>query len=104
LVPLGQHGPPDGAPQGWPGQVAMRMGYADLPLDTSGKKLQVSIEPQGQQPFEPGSTITVTVRTRDSHGNPTSGELSLAAVDEAIYAIGGENGPDLFGTFWGERG
>ena len=25
-------------------------------------------------------------------------------MDEAIFAIGGENGPALFDTFWSERG
>ena len=65
--------------------------------------MQVSLEPEGDGPFEPGSTVTVTVRTRDNAGRPVAGELSLAVVDEAIYAIGGENDPGLFGNFWGER-
>ena len=91
------------APADWGNQVAMRVRYVNLSLDTSGKKMQVSLEPEGDGPFEPGSTVTVTVRTRDNAGRPVAGELSLAVVDEAIYAIGGENDPGLFGNFWGER-
>ena len=92
-------GPPTGATM-WP----CAPGYVDLSLDTSSKQLQVSLEPQGQGPFAPGTTATMTVHTRDSSGQPAPGELSLAVVDEAIYALAGRNGPDLFGTFWGERG
>ncbi|HKP52311.1 MAG TPA: Ig-like domain-containing protein [Chloroflexia bacterium] len=103
LTLLGRERAPNGAPPDWANQVRVRQGYVNLSLDTSGKKLSVSIEPQGTAPFEPGSTITVTVRTRDVAGNPTSGEVSLAVVDEAIYALTGDNMPDLFEAFWGER-
>jgi uncharacterized protein YfaS (alpha-2-macroglobulin family) len=104
LTLLGLERAPQGAPADWANQVRLRAGYVNLSLDTSVKKLNVSLEPQRTPPFEPGSTVTVTVRTRDIAGNPTSGEVSLAVVDEAIYAIGGDNMPDLFGEFWGERG
>jgi uncharacterized protein YfaS (alpha-2-macroglobulin family) len=104
LTLLGPERPPDGAPADWGKRVIMRQGYVNLSLDTSGEELQVSVEPQGQGPFKPGSTANVKVTTKDKAGNPVQGDLSLAAVDEAIFAIGGENGPALFDTFWSERG
>ena len=105
LTLLGQERPSDpNAPADWQRQVHLRAGYVDLPVDTSGKQMRINLATQGQQPYAPGSTVTVTVHTEDLAGLPLSSQLSLAVVDEAIYAIGGENGPDLFGTFWAERG
>lgn len=104
LTLLGPERAPQGAPADWANQVRLRQGYVNLSLDTSGKQLSVSLEPEGTPPFEPGSTVTMTVRTRDLAGNPAPGEVSLAVVDEAIYALTNDNMPDLHGAFWGERG
>jgi uncharacterized protein YfaS (alpha-2-macroglobulin family) len=105
LVMVGKDGKPvQGAPAGWPGQVQMRQGYVDLPVDTSGQKLGVSIEPQGKTPFQPGTTATLIVRTKDLSGKPRQGEVSLAVVDEAIFALSDDKSGSLFDTFWAERG
>ncbi|MDQ3928610.1 MAG: MG2 domain-containing protein, partial [Chloroflexota bacterium] len=104
LTLLGQERPPQGAPADWANKVTMRQGYVGLTLDTSGKQLEVSIEPQGDGPFEPGSTASVRVSTRDSSGKGVPGELSLAVVDEAIYAMASDNATRLFEAFWSERG
>ncbi|HET6312712.1 MAG TPA: Ig-like domain-containing protein, partial [Chloroflexia bacterium] len=104
LTLLGQERPPDGAPADWANKVTMRQGYVGLTLDTSGKQLDVSIEPQGAGPFEPGTTASVKVSTRDSSGKGVPGELSLAVVDEAIYAMASDNSARLFDAFWGQRG
>ncbi|HEY0068941.1 MAG TPA: alpha-2-macroglobulin family protein, partial [Chloroflexia bacterium] len=104
LTLLGQERPPDGAPADWAKKVTMRQGYVGLTLDTSGKQLEVSIEPQGKGPFEPGSTANVKVSTRDSSGKGVPGELSLAVVDEAIYAMASDNATRLFDAFWSQRG
>jgi hypothetical protein len=104
LTLLGQERPPAGAPADWANKVTMRQGYVGLTLDTSGKQLEVSIEPQGKGPFEPGSTANVKVSTRDSSGKGVPGELSLAVVDEAIYAMASDSSTHLFDAFWSERG
>lgn len=104
LTLLGKGQPPTGAPADWANKVSMRQGYVPLSLDTSGKKLTVSIEPQGKGPFEPGTTASVRVTTHDASGKPAPGELSLAVVDEAIYALTADNATPLFDAFWGERG
>jgi uncharacterized protein YfaS (alpha-2-macroglobulin family) len=104
LTLLGQERPIAGAPADWANKVTMRQGYVGLTLDTSGKQLEVSIEPQGKGPFEPGSTASVKVSTRDSSGKGVPGELSLAVVDEAIYAMSADNATRLFDAFWSQRG
>lgn len=104
LTLLGPEPAPAGAPADWGKRATMRQGYVNLSLDTSGKALTVSIEPQGKGPFAPGSTANVKLTARDKAGKPVVSELSLAVVDEAIFAIGGDNTPGLFDAFWSERG
>lgn len=104
LTLLGDGTAPKDAPAGWVQQIAMRQGYVNLSLDTSGKQLNVTVEPQGIGPYRPGTTSPVKITTKDKAGNPVQGNFSLAVVDEAIYAIGGENDPAVFSTFWAERG
>ncbi len=104
LTLLGPGKAPDDAPRGWVSQVNMRQGYVNLSLDTSGKELQVSVEPQGNGPFLPGTTNAVKITTTDSSGKPVQGAFSLAVVDEAIYALEDGGTPGLFSDFWSERG
>ncbi|MEO8286656.1 MAG: Ig-like domain-containing protein [Chloroflexota bacterium] len=101
---LGPEQAPSGAPADWSKRTVMRQGYVNLSVDASGKELQVSIEPESKDAVRPGTTSNVKVTAKDKSGNPVVGELSLAVVDEAIYAIGGENTPNPFSTFWSERG
>ncbi len=82
---------------------AMKQGFVNLSLDTSSQKLTVSVEPQGQT-FKPGSNAPVVIHTRDQAGQGQAARVSLAVVDEAIYALAGDNSADLLGTFYGERG
>ena len=104
LTLLGAGQAPADAPAGWVSQVTLRQGYVNLSLDTSGKQLSVSLQPQGIGPYKPGDTVAVKVTTLDKNGNPVQGDMSLAVVDEAIYALAGDNTPGLFSAFWGERG
>ncbi|MDQ6694918.1 MAG: Ig-like domain-containing protein [Chloroflexota bacterium] len=104
LTLLGNEKAPEGAPAGWADKITMRQGYVTIDMDSAGKQLSVTIEPQGKGPFLPGTTANVKVTTRDSSGKPTQGELSLAVVDEAIYALSGDNAANLFETYWGQRG
>ena len=82
---------------------AMKQGFINLSLDTSQQQLTVSVEPQGQT-FKPGSTAPVVIHTRGKDGQGQPARVSLAVVDEAIYALAGDNTADLLGTFYGERG
>ncbi|MGA7732732.1 MAG: alpha-2-macroglobulin family protein [Chloroflexia bacterium] len=104
LTLLGPGRAPQDAPSGWVSQVNMRQGYVNLSLDTSGKELQVSVEPQGAGPFLPGTTNSVKVTTKDKNGKPVQGAFSLGVVDEAIYALASDGVPALFSAFWAERG
>lgn len=104
LTLLGRGGAPAGAPPDWVESVGLRQGYVGLALDTGEKKLGISIEPQGKGPFLPGETAPVRLSIRDSEGKPVQSELSLAVVDEAIFALADDTSTNLSSDFWGERG
>lgn len=81
--------------------------YADtesveLQVPATGKALEVEIT-SDQPVYTPREKATFRIRVRDSGGRPVSAELSLALVDEAIYALSEELSPTLLETFYGPR-
>ncbi len=66
------------------------------------KYLNVKVEP-AKKDLKPREEATFVVRTTDQNGKPVSGEFSLALVDEAIYAIAGENAPNLLAHFYDQK-
>ena len=53
--------------------------------------------------YEPGETAKVAVRTTDGRGAPVAAELSLGAVDEALYSLRADATPDPHDVFYGRR-
>ncbi len=65
-------------------------------------RLQVSVK-SDREVYEPRQTARLTVQVRDSKGNPVKAELSIAVVDEAIYAIKSDDPEQVFRAFYSER-
>lgn len=59
---------------------------AALKLDTSVRKLMVSVTPSKAK-YLPGEEASFDVRTTDGFGKAISADVSLAVVDESIFAI-----------------
>jgi hypothetical protein len=53
--------------------------------------------------YRPGGTAKVSVRTTDARGAPVAAELSLGAVDEALYSLRADATPDPHDVFYGRR-
>lgn len=53
--------------------------------------------------YEPGETVRLSVSAKGNDDRPRRAELSLAVVDEAIYAIAPESGMDIYRFFRGTR-
>ncbi len=53
--------------------------------------------------YEPGQKAKYTVTVTDPAGKPAEAEVSLALVDQAIYAISPELAPDMARFFYGTR-
>ncbi|MCS6862914.1 MAG: MG2 domain-containing protein, partial [Abditibacteriales bacterium] len=66
------------------------------------KFLRVSVTAD-RPTYRPGERARFTVQTHDDNGQPVSAEVSLGLVDEAIYAVRGEESPDLRRYFYGAQ-
>jgi hypothetical protein len=85
---------------------SFKLGYVQLPVDTTTKQLQVTLTPN-QPELKPGETVTFTVDVKDSLGQPVEGEFSLALVDKALLALVqgyGGNQSTLLDAFYRQRG
>ncbi|MCB0246479.1 MAG: hypothetical protein KDI12_23900, partial [Anaerolineae bacterium] len=76
--------------------------YVNLSVPAFTKRLNVAITPDKVE-YAPGEEATFTVRVTNYRGEPVSAEVSLALVDEAIFALSPElNGP-MYDDFYYER-
>lgn len=81
----------------------LRIGYAELRVKTSRKRLALLLEPQKTE-YGPGDTAVVRVRVRDAAGRGVRGEVALWAVDEGVLALTGFETPDLLARMYEPRG
>ena len=64
----------------------------------------MSVEPEGQGPFTPGSTANVKVTTSDKSGKPVAGRAIAGRGGRGHLRHRRRERPGLFDTFWSERG
>lgn len=65
-------------------------------------EMRIALEPD-KNLYKPGEEGTIRVRTTLPDGSPVSAEVSLAVVDEAIFALRSDRTPDIHNHFYGER-
>ena len=73
-----------------------------LSVSADQRKLTVSIA-SDRSSYGPREEATFTLQVTGADGQPAQAELSLALVDEAIYALSNELSKDPFEAFYGER-
>ncbi|MCM8769527.1 MAG: carboxypeptidase regulatory-like domain-containing protein [Candidatus Omnitrophica bacterium] len=77
-------------------------GSKPLKIGDNEKLLNVEVTPNKNE-FQPGETANYKVKVTDFLGRPVSAELSMAVVDESIYAISGELVPKIEDFFYGNK-
>lgn len=77
--------------------------YVNLSVPAFSKRLNVAITTDKEE-YAPGEEATFTVRVTNYRGEPVSAELSLALVDEAIFALSPELNGLMYDSFYYERG
>ncbi len=90
-----------------PGQVSSdvggyRAGYAQLKVDPSLHKLNITLTPD-RTTLGPGDTVNVTVKATDGSGKGVASELSLAMVDKAVLSLADDRTQAIFPSFWSTR-
>lgn len=80
----------------------LRLATVELQVDAGSKELQVTISTD-REAYAPGESMAVTLDVKDAKGNPVFAEVSLAVVDESIFALQSEQAPNIFSAFYGAR-
>lgn len=84
-------------------ESGLESGNAIVPLPDKTRLLTIQIKPDKAE-YKPGDKATYRVRTLDQNGHGVPAEVSLAVVDEAIYAISQDVTRDPYQFYWGLRG
>ncbi len=72
-------------------------------IKTSTRHRELSVDVVGPGVAGPRDEVTFTVNVRDYQGKPTSGHVTLWAVDEAVLALKEHTLPELIAAFAVER-
>lgn len=80
----------------------LKTAYINLSVPATDKNLTVTITPN-REVYAPGSEATFTIEVTNYRGEPVSAELSLAMVDEAIFALSSELSGSLYNAFYYRR-
>lgn len=101
VVVRGRSGPPGRLDD--PGRPTLRVGYTELKVAPSVKKLTVAVTPVSNE-YRPGDSARVRLRVADARGTPRRAEVTLWAVDEGVLAMTGYKTPDPVELIYRARG
>ena len=85
------------------GEAELIAARTELIVPATEQRLNVAIAADATQ-YGAGDSAELTLQVTDSAGNPVAANISLALVDEAIFALAADNAGDIFQTFHGRRG
>ena len=80
----------------------LRLAKTQVRVDSTASALDIRIATE-KQTYAPGETMDAVIEVRDAAGNPVPAELSLAVVDESIFALASDPSGDIFDAFYGPR-
>ena len=81
----------------------LRLAKTQIQVDSTAKALDISIVTD-KEAYAPGEKLNAVIQVSDSDGKPVLAELSLAVVDEAIFALASDPAANIFDAFYGPRG
>ena len=77
------------------------VGIKRINVDTSASRLNVRLD--APENTEPATRLPVTLTLTDNQGQPVSGKIALALVDDGVLGLTGFQTPDLLGHFLAPR-
>ncbi|MFQ5595548.1 MAG: alpha-2-macroglobulin, partial [Anaerolineae bacterium] len=78
------------------------MAQTELTVPATDRRLEIDIT-SGAERYRPRDQARFDIRVTDAGGQPVRARLSLALVDEAIFALAEDRSADIFETFYGRR-
>ena len=82
-----------------PGKPAFRLGYVELGVEDTGKRLTVALAANRVE-YRPANRATVTVDVADRQGRGTASEVTLWAVDHGVLSLTAYRTPDVLGSVY----
>lgn len=80
----------------------MSTDQAEININTESKEMRVDVQTDKDR-YEPGDMVSVEVSAKDYQDQPVSGEVTLWAVDKALFDLVDPISSDIFKTFWFHR-
>ena len=84
---------------GDPGKPAFRLGYVQLLVEDSSKRLTVAVAANKEE-YRPANSATVTVEVKDRQGRGSASEVTLWAVDYGVLSLTAYRTPDVLGSVY----
>lgn len=84
------------------GKPGFKLGYINLAVDPSSKRLQVDVRADKPK-HKPREKVTLKIGVRDSGGAAVRASVTLAVVDLGVLNLIGYATPDLYATFYGKK-
>jgi hypothetical protein len=82
---------------------SLKVGYIELEVANDEKQVSISIEPSAER-AHPRDTVSYTITTTDSAGQPLATEVSLALVDAAVLTLADDTSAAPLKAFYNRRG
>lgn len=70
-----------------------------ISIPVKGTRLNISMKPDKEK-YRPGETASIAINAVDENGKPVLADISLGAVDEAIYSVRRDNTPKMSDFFY----
>ena len=84
------------------GKPSFKLGYVNLNVDPSEKRLSVNLAPE-KKIYKPKDRVKVRIKVQDAKNNGALASVALAAVDLGVLNVIGYQTPDPFSLFYGEK-
>lgn len=102
LLVQGRVSPQDSDNTGDIGKPSFKIGYTELAVDPSEKRLDVDIQ-TNKPSYKPGEEVTLTLDAKNWQGNGTKASIMVAAVDMGVLNLIGYQTPDPFSLFYSHK-
>jgi alpha-2-macroglobulin len=82
-----------------PGKPAFRLGYVQLAVEDTSKRLTVAVAANKAE-YRPANTASVTVDVKDRQGRGAASEVTLWAVDYGVLSLTAFRTPDVLASVY----
>lgn len=82
-----------------PGKPAFRLGYVQLAVEDTTKRLTVAVSANKEE-YRPANTATVTLDVKDRQGRGAASEVTLWAVDYGVLSLTAFRTPDVLASVY----